>query len=177
MICPNCKKQDFDKAIFNGVEVDYCVNCLGIWFDDDELRQAKDERDENLSWLDVDLWHDKTKLTVSKGERLCPYCRMPLYEVFYGDSDIKVDLCNLCHGLWLDRGEFKGIIEYLKKELGKEVLDNYRENLANEAWEIFFGPETFREEVADFLAILKLLNYKLVSKRPGLVQFIASLPR
>ena len=46
----------------SGVEVDYCPVCLGTWFDEDELRQAKDSKDKNLNWLDIDLWEDKTKI-------------------------------------------------------------------------------------------------------------------
>ena len=54
MLCPICKIE-LEKAIFYGVEVDYCPRCLGVWFEEDELRLAKDEKDKNLNWLDVDL--------------------------------------------------------------------------------------------------------------------------
>ena len=176
MVCPICKK-DLEKAIFYGVEVDYCSQCLGLWLEEEELRWAKDIKDRNLRWLDVDLWKDKTKFKISKGERVCPSCRLPLYVVYYSDSKFIVDLCNLCYGIWLDRGEFKKIIGYLKEKADWEVINHYAKNLTSESWEVFLGPESFREELFDFLTILKLLNYKFIAQHPVLAQLISSIPR
>ena len=114
MFCPFCKKIELEKAIFNNVEVDYCPSCLGVWFEEEELRWAKDARDENLKWLDMDLWEKEKDFKISRGQKLCPDCRLPLYEVVYGESQVKVDLCSICRGVWLDKGEFQKIIEYLK---------------------------------------------------------------
>ncbi|OHA70730.1 MAG: hypothetical protein A3F15_00110 [Candidatus Wildermuthbacteria bacterium RIFCSPHIGHO2_12_FULL_40_12] len=176
MSCPICKK-DFEKAIFYGAEVDYCLQCLGLWFEEEELRWTKDVKDRDLRWLDIDLWKDKTKLRISRGIRLCPHCRLPLYEVYYGDSKIVVDICNLCHGLWLDRGEFKKIIGYLKEQSDSETLNHYAQNLTAEFWEVFSGPEGFREELHDFLAILKILSYKFFTQHPNIARLISNLPR
>lgn len=176
MCCPRCKKT-LEKAIFNRVEIDYCPKCLGMFFDEEELRWAKDERDRNLAWLDIDLWEDKTKFKIGRGARLCPCCRLPLYEVFYGGSEIVVDLCNVCKGVWLDRGEFKKIIDYLKRTADREVLTKYAKNLFKEFQEIFSGPETFREEILDFLTLLKILNYKFAVQHQVLAKIISNLPR
>ena len=125
MLCPICEKPLL-SAILHNVEVNYCPNCLGLWFKEDELRWAKDEEDKDLQWLDIDLWKEEAKFKVSRGIRLCPSCRVPLYEVCYGDSGnlpglpveraggkwIIVDVGNLCRVIWLDRTEFKRIIEY-----------------------------------------------------------------
>ena len=87
MMCPKCRKE-LEKAIFHQTEVDYCPQCLGIFFDEDELKQAKDDRDRGLRWLDIDLWKDKNKFKVAFGIRLCPACRLPLYEVYYSDTRV-----------------------------------------------------------------------------------------
>lgn len=176
MLCPLCKI-GLEEAIFCNIGVNYCPNCLGLWFEEEELRWAKDERDKGLIWLDIDLWKEKKKFKISPNQKFCPVCRFPLYEVNYGDSKIKVDLCNLCYGVWLDRGEFKKIIEYLKKEANYQVLNNYLENLAKEFWEIFTGPETFKEEILDFLTILKLLKYKFATQHPVISRLILQLPK
>src|SRR3989344_2264128 len=105
MTCPICKVH-LDQAVLSGVEVDYCPKCLGLWFEEEEVRWAKDLKDRDLNWLDIDLWKDEDKFLISPGQKLCPQDRLPLYETGYGDSGIKVDLCNICHGIWLDRGEF-----------------------------------------------------------------------
>ena len=177
MNCPVCKKSELSEIILYNVGVDYCSECLGLWFEEDELRIAKDERDKNINWLDIDLWQDKSKFKIASGQKLCPSCRLPLYEVEYEDSLVKVDVCNLCLGVWLDRGEFKRIIEYLQEKASYEVLHNYSKNLAQEAWEIFTGPETLREEVIDFLTILKLFNYKFTTQHPNITKIISELPR
>ena len=176
MLCPICKI-GLEEAIFYNVGVNFCPKCLGICFEEEELRWAKDEKDKNLSWLDIDLWKDKQKFKIYRGIRLCPLCRLPLYEVYYGDSRIIVDLCNICQGIWLDRREFKMIIDYLREKADYEILNNYAKNLISEFWEIFTGPETLREEVSDFLTILKLLNYKFAIQHPTLTRIISQLPK
>jgi len=176
MNCPICKKK-LQTILFNNVEVDYCNDCLGLWFEKDELRWAKDNKDKDLRWLDVDLWKDQKNFKVAKGIRLCPECRMPLYEIHYGDSQVIVDFCRLCGGLWLDRAEFKKIIEWLKNKANYEIMHNYSKNLLKEFSEIFVGPETLKEEIVDFLVILKLLNYKFTTQHPNLTDIFSSLPR
>ena len=174
--CPACKTENLKKGLFYQTEVDYCPKCLGLWFDQDELRNAKDKKDEALRWLDVDLWQEPNKFKLSQSKKFCPKDIVPLYEVAYNDSKIKVDLCNLCSGAWLDRGEFKKIIEHLKKKEKDQTLYNYVSNLAQEGAEVFNGPETFKEELADFIALTKLLKYKFFVQHPTIVKLINQLP-
>ncbi|MBU4204941.1 zf-TFIIB domain-containing protein [Patescibacteria group bacterium] len=175
--CPNCKKETLEKAILLNVEVDYCTKCFGLWFDQDELRLAKDKKDENLNWLDIDLWRDIKKFNVSRSNRLCPHCRMPLYEVQYDKSKVTVDLCNLCKGIWLDKKEFEKIIKYLKEKADYEILRHFSKNLVQEFGEIFIGPEKIREEILDLLTLLKLLHYKFLAQHPYLAILIKDLPK
>jgi len=176
MICPLCKTQDLKKQVFYGVEIDYCPRCLGMWFERDELQQAKDEKDNNLNWLDIDLWDEEKKFKISPSGKICPSCSTPLYEVNYGDSEIKVDVCNLCEGVWIDRGEFRKIIDYLREKEKYEVIHHYFKNVAKEGLELFTGPEEFKSELSDFLTLLKLLNYKLAIQYPLINKLISSLP-
>jgi len=177
MKCPLCTIP-LEQAILSNVGVDYCPRCYGLWFEEDELQWAKDEHDADLRWLDIDLWKHPDQFRVEAGkQRLCPVDRLPLYEVRYGDSNVRIDVCNICHGIWLDRGEFKDIIVYLHDRGEYEVLHNYAGNLFEELWEVFSGPEVLREEVLDFLAILKLLKYKFATQHPAFSRFMLSLPR
>lgn len=161
MNCPN-RHGKLEKALFNNVEVDYCLVCLGIWFEQDELEWAKDNKDKQLNWLDIDLWRDKDKFTLSKSSRQCPADRTGLMEVRYDDSHVRLDYCKFCRGIWLDRGEFHQLMVYLKKRADYQVLHHYVKNLVKELWEVFSGPQKFREELNDFFVLLKLLNYKFV---------------
>lgn len=176
MECPN-KHGELEKVLFHDVEADYCPECLGIWFDKDELRQAKDDRDKNLNWVDVDLWRDKTRFEISPSFRWCPVCRVSLVEVGYDNSKTKVDFCKMCGGVWLDRGEFKQIINYLKNKSDYEILNHYSKNLVSELWEVFSGPEKFRSELEDFLTLVKLFNYKFITQHPYFNNIIENLPK
>ncbi len=202
MTCAFCKTK-LEETMLCNVAVDYCPKCLGLWFEQEELRWAKDEKDKNLKWLDIDLWKDKKKFKISPAQKLCPSCRLPLYEIRYGRSRIhphtkrgqsvrgakinkksprygvgvKVDVCSVCRGIWLDRGEFQKIIKYLKEQADFEILNNYVKNLLEEAFEVFTGPETLREEIEDFLTILKLLKYKFAVQHPVITKLIAELPK
>ena len=114
MECPN-KHGKLEKVLFHNVEADFCPECLGIWLDKGELEMAKDNKDKNLNWLDVDLWRDKGKFEISRSLKQCPVCRAGLVEVAYDESKTKVDFCKMCQGVWLDRGEFQKIVNYLKE--------------------------------------------------------------
>jgi uncharacterized protein len=174
MECPN-DKENLERALFHNVEVDYCPKCLGIWFDKDELRLAKDDKDKTLNWVDFDLWRDKLKFKVSLGNKFCPVCRAGLREVKYDQSKVKVDFCKMCQGIWLDRGEFKQIINYLKNKSDYEILHHYTKNIVLQLWEVFNGPEVFRSELEDFLMLLKLFNYKFETQHPIINNLIQNL--
>jgi len=171
MDCPN-KHQELEKVLFHNVEVDYCPECLGVWFDQNELAWAKDEKDKQLNWLDFDIWRDKGRFKISHIDKRCPVCRIPFVEVAYDNSNVKVDFCKKCRGIWLDRGEFKQIMIYLQKKADYEILHRYTKNLAVQLWEVFSGPQKFREELFDFLMLVKLLNYKFVVQHPFLNKMI-----
>lgn len=175
-ICPICRDQ-LESAIFHKIEVDYCEDCLGLWFEEGELREAKDSADTNLNWLDTDLWKDIKRFVISRDNKICPVCRLPLYQVNYGQSRIAVDLCNVCHGIWLDRGEFKKIMAYLKKEESFEVMNRFSEKILSEFWEIFAGPESIRSEISDFLTLAKILRYKFAAQNQDIVKAISELPK
>jgi uncharacterized protein len=174
MDCPN-DNENLEKVLFHNVEVDYCPKCLGIWFDKDELRLAKDEKDKTLNWVDVDLWRDRLKFNAVKISKFCPVCRAGLVEISYDKSKVKVDFCKKCQGVWLDRGEFKQIINYLKNKSDYEILHHYTKNLVLELWEVFSGPEVFRSELEDFLMLLKLFNYKFETQHPIINNLIQNL--
>jgi Zn-finger nucleic acid-binding protein len=176
MECPNDNKQ-LEKAMFHHMEIDYCPKCLGMWFDKDELRLAKDDKDKELNWVDVDLWRDKTKFEVIQSKKYCPVDRISLVEVNYDDSKVKIDFCKMCHGVWLDRGEFKQIINYLKNKSDYEILNHYSKNILKQLWEVFSGPGKFREELADFLTLAKIFKYKFEAQHPYIKGLIENLPK
>lgn len=176
MKCPSCKVKNLTRADYKNIQLDYCPDCRGIWFDRGELRKAKDEKDEFLRWIDIDPWKDETKFKISELGKNCPVCEMPFYAVKYDGFDVEIDLCNLCYGIWLDKGEFDKIIKYLEEKIEKETLLEYLKDIGEEFVEIFVGPEKISSEIADFLVVMKLFEYRLMSKVPVVSKIIAGLP-
>ena len=171
MMCPDGHRE-LEKILFHNVEADYCPDCLGVFFDKDELAYAKDDKDGQLNWIDFDVWRDKARFAISPKTRRCPVCRISFVEVAYDNSSVKIDFCKHCQGIWLDRGEFKQIIVYLKKKFDYEILHRYAKNLVLQLWEVFAGPQKLREELEDFLMVIKLFNYKFVVQHPTLNSLI-----
>jgi Zn-finger nucleic acid-binding protein len=113
--------------------------------------------------------------SVSAGAKQCPVCRAGLVQVKYDESKTRVDFCKMCGGIWLDRGEFKQIINYLKSKSDYQILHHYAKNLVLQLWEVFNGPGQFRDELEDFLTLLKLFNYKFEAQHEHLTNLIAKL--
>ena len=174
--CPKCGEK-MKETPFEGVKVDNCSSCKGHWFEKDELRKAKDEKEETINWMDIDLWDSEEKFRISKNETLCPECGLPLYEVNYGDSNIKIDVCNMCEGVWLDEGEFKKIVNYLKDKAGDKIMSEYLKTLLEETGEVFVGPEPLDEEIKDVLTVLGMLKYRFAGKHPFISRAINNLPK
>lgn len=189
MDCPKCKNQKLsEKMRIGDVVVDRCPSCAGLWFQRDELRLAKDKKapearwvdvelkDKSVDWFSLELWKDKLKFRAKRGKRLCSTCKTPLYRVNYGDSPVEIEVCGICSGVWLDRGEFEKIIDYVEKKADYEVLHNYAKNLLQETKEIFVGPDSVKSEAKDLLMLVKLLKYKLAVQYPELAKLFSSLP-
>jgi len=58
--CPN-DQTDLKQSQFKGLKIEECINCQGLWFDRDELRLAKDRTDDDLRWLDFELFDEKSE--------------------------------------------------------------------------------------------------------------------
>jgi len=176
MKCPKCE-DNLEEAKFSGIKIDTCSSCKGRWFEKEELRKAKDEKEEKINWMDIDLWKNEESFRISGENIQCPDCGLPLYEVDYGDSDIKVDVCNMCEGVWLDEGEFKKIVDYLKQKGGDKIMNEYMKTLLEETGEIFVGPEPLSEEMKDVINVLGLLKYRFAGKHPFISRVINNLPK
>jgi len=85
-------------------------------------------------------------------------------------------LCNVCHGIWLDKGELDKIIKYLEEKISRETLSEYLKDIGKEFVEVFAGPEKISSEIADFLIVMKLFEYRLLAKIPAISKIIAGLP-
>lgn len=108
MKCPNCGSE-LAAAKRDGVDMDVCASCNGMWLNQQELGQLEDE--------EFDLGK-KGALVFSPepSERRCPACSQALKRFHYRDYDLELEFCDAGHGFFLDAGEDLRVLELMRKE-------------------------------------------------------------
>jgi len=112
MLCAACGKLEMFVLEFQGIEIDYCYRCGGVWLDSGELeligRKAGALREDLLAALES----RKERQSERRSSRRCPVCRRRMREVSTeSDPPILVDRCPDEHGLWFERGELRSVVE------------------------------------------------------------------
>ncbi len=173
--CPGCKnplKQSNNK----GVRVDECENCKGIWFDEGELKAARDNTDKYLRWLDFVIFEEKPgKYSTSESNRQCIRCEEKLRTLTFMHSKVVIDACPKCKGIWLDNQEFQKIIKYLEKLIDTRTASQYAKDVLKELLEIGTGEKDKISEIKDFLAVLKLFEIRLAAEHSKIFEVVSNI--
>ncbi|RKY09823.1 MAG: hypothetical protein DRP65_07375 [Planctomycetota bacterium] len=108
MDCPVCKVAMITCQL-EEVEVDYCLDCAGIWLDAGELEELLDDtvRAKEL------LASFKPAKDCTEKPRKCPICLKKMEKILVGpDASAQlIDRCKKGDGLWFDRGELGDILK------------------------------------------------------------------
>ena len=114
MICPTCKS-DMIVVEHNQIELDYCSNCHGVWFDRGELELLLGSLglDSVSPFLNIILEAEEAKTGEKK--RRCPLCRQKMKKVNL-ETKVLVDLCPQGEGIWFDGGEVGVLISQLAQK-------------------------------------------------------------
>ena len=105
MNCPKCKSS-MNRVTEDGIEVDRCTACQGIWFDileDEKLRARARE---------VDTGSARTGAKYNPSDRInCPICpnTQLLRMVDPHQSHVWFESCPSCFGRFFDAGEFRDL--------------------------------------------------------------------
>ncbi|MBI4833118.1 MAG: zf-TFIIB domain-containing protein [Candidatus Lindowbacteria bacterium] len=102
MQCPKCNDNSLKEVRVksSGIRVDSCSRCKGVWFDVGELEALLSAAAKNL----------RVPATALKSTVLsCPRCSTALYRFPYPQTNVKIEMCKECGGLWLDANEFNEI--------------------------------------------------------------------
>ena len=119
MVCPKCvgklqktvvtirKVHDVKELQGAGVsfdlELDQCYVCGGVWFDRGELDKYKAEKITVINSTKLGKGLDQ-ELDIKKGK--CPRCEIEMKRQPYEKvPEIIIDVCEKCHGVWLDSTE------------------------------------------------------------------------
>ncbi len=103
--CMKCSSKMITQNI-NGVEIEYCLKCGGMWFDSNELEKV--------------LGGNKPKFfsELSSSGKIsgytCPKCFVYIYQMeLIQGSGIIAETCFKCDGFFLDKGELVKLKDYI----------------------------------------------------------------
>src|ERR1035437_370416 len=121
MKCPYCSKVMI-VVEHEKIELDYCTNCHGVWFDSGELELLMDSMQLKESKQLYEDMVQKPEAKTTEKKRKCPICNTKMKKTLVGDHPgILLDVCGRGHGLWFDGGELNQLI----KELAEIVPDSH----------------------------------------------------
>ncbi|MDP8217997.1 MAG: zf-TFIIB domain-containing protein [Candidatus Theseobacter exili] len=145
MKCPKCEgvlnkvkvttRPEYGADILNDaeqvseIELDQCLSCNGVWFDEKELDQYLAEK---LIILDSPKISNYKEL--NKKEGICPRCnQVMIKKPAPKGAGFMIDVCEKCHGVWLDSSELDKLEQknLTWKELHKLVFRNFKELFFN----------------------------------------------
>lgn len=107
------------------VEVDQCGDCGGMWLDEGELERVQESSEHDYS----EELKEMPPYTVRAYEMArqqaapdlkCPKCGEEMLKKEYGyASQIIIDTCLSCRGVWLDRGEIEALEVFFERSRAK----------------------------------------------------------
>jgi len=103
------------------IELDYCVDCSGVWFDAGELELLLEtmQLEETILSLDSVLTSPEAKSAEKK--RKCPICGQKMKKATVGHKpEVLIDACPRGGGLWFDKGEVGQLITQLPDKTSAE---------------------------------------------------------
>jgi Zn-finger nucleic acid-binding protein len=102
---------------YHNIELDYCDNCRGVWFDSGELELLLKSQGLKEPKAFFDGIMNSPKAASSEKERNCPICGRKMKKTAIGGQpEILIDVCRNNHGLWFDGGEVAQLIRSLTGE-------------------------------------------------------------
>ena len=104
MRCPKCDLEMSPKD-YDGVEVDRCFGCGGIWLDKGELEEIDSKKISTL--IDIAGQTEKAEV-MDQFDATCHRCDNPMMSLT-GANDVKFEWCDQCEGLFFDRGELAAL--------------------------------------------------------------------
>jgi Zn-finger nucleic acid-binding protein len=109
MKCPKCVSP-MTKVLFEGIEVDRCVDCHGLWFDEAEREDLMKRRhSEMIDNGDAHLGAEFDRVNCI----VCPRCGSRMIPmVALGRPRVHFEQCTICAGSFFDAGEFRQLKQH-----------------------------------------------------------------
>ena len=121
MQCPKCFA-NMEAVDFNGVEVDRCTECYGLYFDSTEKETLKQMKGSEEIDIGDEFVGARFNEILDVG---CPKCDAKMNHVFETEPfEIKFEVCPKCKGVFFDAGEFR---DYMQDE----IFDSFQDLMDN----------------------------------------------
>ena len=118
MKCPRCNV-GMETVQVEGVQIDRCTKCGGLWFDEFELSDLKAKRGSekiDTGRGDKATQHSQTRIN-------CPKCNIAMLRMVDAQQPhIWYETCDVCAGSFFDAGEFRDLKRHNVVDLIKDVL-------------------------------------------------------
>ncbi len=121
MRCP-VDSEMLEKTVYEAqIEVDQCPSCSGMWLDYGELEAIQDSRENDYEEElgKIPNYFDQSyefALAKTEGAYSCPRCGDEMEKREYGfSSQIMIDVCPSCRGVWLHKDEIKELEIFFEK--------------------------------------------------------------
>ncbi|HPQ41285.1 MAG TPA: zf-TFIIB domain-containing protein [bacterium] len=106
---------------YDGIELDYCVGCLGVWFDAGEIDLLLEKAGvgggvESRMFTEADS-------SVRELKRPCPLCGKVMRKVSPPRGHVILDECPDGEGIWFDAGEIRDTLAVAENVLDPSALD------------------------------------------------------
>ncbi len=113
MKCPACNSLMI-VVEHEKIELDYCVNCSGVWFDAGELELLLETMQLEGTSLSLDSILTSPEVKSTEKKRRCPICGRKMKKATVGrEPEVFIDACPRGDGLWFDSGEVGQLITQL----------------------------------------------------------------
>jgi len=177
MKCPNCKEIDLAPVMAkNGVLVDFCSQCKGIWLDKGEIFYFTKAPASLGQRIEEALKNPRPS------ERLNPNTGTPLVELSLFERKLIIDYCPKTGGIWLDKGELNRIASAKEIKLRMEIDRSTHPKEAREQSEapvalpnlgLLSGMTLFFLYGLLALVLITLANFKVITPLVALIIGVA----
>lgn len=107
MNCPVCR-EPLIVVERDGIELDFCPFCRGLWFDAGEVALLAEKLGRTLT---VAEGASMERAETTEKPRPCPRCDRGMDKVNLGSAPrVLLDRCGAGHGLWFDHGEVGALV-------------------------------------------------------------------
>ena len=106
MLCPTCKVE-MEQLRYEGVTVDRCPKCEGVWLDFGELRLIATIAEKKFTQEEIEAAIKTDSRKKEESAVCCPRCGKLMEK--RESHDTIVDMCPQGDGVWLDKGELERI--------------------------------------------------------------------